>query len=123
MNCYYGYQQMNTVTSCEERSRMESVVCPKPRRLGLSNHSSINNHMRCPIRYIFLYFLSHFFVDFQSFFKIKIMTLFLFVPPQKKISYQSEIEDSGVGAELLDIILSKVISYFNIYIVIFQETK
>lgn len=54
---------------------MESVVCPKPRRLGLSNqHSSINNHtrpFRCPI------------------------------------SNESEIEDSGVGAELLDIILPK----------------
>ncbi|XP_061374778.1 uncharacterized protein LOC133316995 [Gastrolobium bilobum] len=64
----------NALTSCEEM-RMESVVCPKPRRLGLLNHSSIDNHIR-PLR-----------------------------PPF--INYQSEIEDSGVGAELLDIILPK----------------
>ncbi|XP_061350517.1 uncharacterized protein LOC133295685 isoform X1 [Gastrolobium bilobum] len=47
MNCY-GYQKKNTLTSCEEMM-MESVVCPKPRRLGLLNHSSINNHIR-PLR-------------------------------------------------------------------------
>lgn len=51
---------------------MESVVCPKPRRLGLL---SIDNHIK-PLR-----------------------------PPFN--NYQSEIEDSGVGAELLDIILPK----------------
>jgi hypothetical protein len=31
-----------------------------------------------------------------------------------KTSYQSEIEDSGVGAELFDIINPKVISHINI---------
>ncbi|XP_061345006.1 uncharacterized protein LOC133290879 [Gastrolobium bilobum] len=76
MNCY-GYQKKNTLTSCEEM-RMESVVCPKPRRLGLLNHSSINNHIR---------------------------------PLRRPISYQSEIEDSGIGAELLDIILPKESCY------------
>ncbi|KAL2321197.1 hypothetical protein Fmac_030166 [Flemingia macrophylla] len=69
-----GYQQKKAFTSCEEM-RMESVVCPKPRRLGLLNHSTFDNHIR-PFR-----------------------------PPF--INYQSEIEDSGVGAELLDIILPK----------------
>ncbi|TKY44712.1 hypothetical protein E2542_SST30990 [Spatholobus suberectus] len=69
-----GYQQKKALTSCEEM-RMESVVCPKPRRLGLLNHSTFDNHIR-PYR-----------------------------PPF--INYQSEIEDSGVGAELLDIILPK----------------
>ncbi|XP_020213738.1 uncharacterized protein LOC109797966 [Cajanus cajan] len=64
-----GYQQKKALTSCEEM-RMESVVCPKPRRLGL-----FDNHIR-PFR-----------------------------PPF--INYQSEFEDSGVGAELLDIILPK----------------
>jgi len=75
MNCYayYGYEQSNTLASCEER-RMESVVCPKPRRMNLVNHSSMNNHIR---------------------------------PMRRPMSYQSEIEDSGVGAELLDIILPK----------------
>ncbi|CAJ2676155.1 unnamed protein product [Trifolium pratense] len=77
MNCYYGYPQMNTTMSSYEEVRMESVVCPKPRRLGVSNHhSSINTHirpLRCP----------------------------------NPISYQSEIEDSGVGAELFDIINPK----------------
>ncbi|KAJ1437919.1 hypothetical protein SESBI_03346 [Sesbania bispinosa] len=77
MNCYYGYQEKNTLTSCEEM-RMESVVCPKPRRLGLLNHSPMINHIR-PLRH--------------------------------PISYQSEIEDSGVGAELLDIILPKESCY------------
>ncbi|KAK7314554.1 hypothetical protein VNO77_33080 [Canavalia gladiata] len=71
----YGFQQKKGLTSCEEM-RMESVVCPKPRRLGLLNHSSINDHIR-PLR------------------------------PPFNINYQSEIEDSGVGAELLDIILPK----------------
>ncbi|XP_027358281.1 uncharacterized protein LOC113867275 [Abrus precatorius] len=69
-----GYQQKKALTSCEEM-RMDSVVCPKPRRLGLLNHSSINDHLR-PL-------------------KLPI------------INYQSEIEDSGVEAELLDIILPK----------------
>jgi len=46
---YYGYQEKNTFTSCEEM-RMESVICPKPRRLGLMNHSSINTHIR-PFRH------------------------------------------------------------------------
>ncbi|KAG5022088.1 hypothetical protein AAZX31_07G088000 [Glycine max] len=69
-----GYQQKKALTSCEEM-RMESVVCPKPRRLGLLNHSTFDNHIR-PLR-----------------------------PPF--INYQSEIEDSGVGAELMDIILPK----------------
>ncbi|KAH1251786.1 hypothetical protein GmHk_05G014578 [Glycine max] len=41
---YYGYQEKNTLTSCEE-TRMESVICPKPRRLGLINHSSINTEV------------------------------------------------------------------------------
>lgn len=40
-----GYQQKNALRSCEEM-RMESVVCPKPRRLGLLNHSSIDNHIK-----------------------------------------------------------------------------
>ncbi|ESW32368.1 hypothetical protein PHAVU_002G316300 [Phaseolus vulgaris] len=74
---YYGYQEKNILTSCEEM-RMESVICPKPRRLGLINHSSINTHIR-PLRY--------------------------------PISCQSEVEDSGVGAELLDIILPKESCY------------
>ncbi|AET05328.1 hypothetical protein MTR_8g104210 [Medicago truncatula] len=80
MNCYYGYPQMNTMTSSYEEVRMEPVVCPKPRRLGLSNHhqSSINNHIR---------------------------------PLRCPISYQSEIEDSGVGAELLEIIHPKASCY------------
>ncbi|OIW03643.1 hypothetical protein TanjilG_22300 [Lupinus angustifolius] len=66
-----GYQQKNAMTGCEEM-RMESVVCPKPRRLGLL---SIDNHIRT------------------------------FRPPFN--NYQSDIEDSGVGAELLDIIRPK----------------
>ncbi|KAJ1405705.1 hypothetical protein SESBI_25618 [Sesbania bispinosa] len=70
-----GYQQKNALTSCEEM-RMESVVCPKPRRLGLLNHSSIDNHIR-PLR------------------------------PPPIINCQSDIEDSGIRAELLDIILPK----------------
>ncbi|CAL0312442.1 unnamed protein product [Lupinus luteus] len=46
---------MNTSRSCEKMG-MGSVVCPKPRRLGLGlfNNSSINNHtrpLRCPISY------------------------------------------------------------------------
>ena len=61
--------------SCEEM-KMESVVCPKPRRFGLLNHSSINNNHIRPFK------------------------------PQI-INYQSEIEDSGVREELLDIILPK----------------
>ncbi|ESW24751.1 hypothetical protein PHAVU_004G156900 [Phaseolus vulgaris] len=69
-----GYQQKKALTTCEEM-RMESVVCPKPRRSGFMSHSTFDNHIR-PLR-----------------------------PPF--ISYQSEIEDSGVGAELMDIILSK----------------
>ncbi|XP_020220835.1 uncharacterized protein LOC109803605 [Cajanus cajan] len=73
MNSYYGYQEKNTLRSCEEM-RMETVICPKPRRLGLINHSSINTHIR-PLRH--------------------------------PIRYQLEMEDSGVGAELLDIILPK----------------
>ncbi|XP_027341545.1 uncharacterized protein LOC113854622 [Abrus precatorius] len=75
MNNYYGYRyQKNTW----EEMRMESVICPKPRRLGLPNHSSINSHIR-PLRH--------------------------------PISCQSEVEDSGVGAELMDIILSKESCY------------
>ncbi|CAI8619841.1 unnamed protein product [Vicia faba] len=66
MNCYYGFPQMNTMTNSFEEVRMESVVCPKPRR-----YPSINRPFRCPI------------------------------------SYQSEIEDSEVGSELLDIIHPK----------------
>ncbi|KAI4347183.1 hypothetical protein L6164_008018 [Bauhinia variegata] len=66
-----GYQQ-NAFASCE--MGMESMVCPKPRRLGLFNHSSINDNIR-PFRW--------------------------------PINYQSEIEDSGVGEELLDIIRPK----------------
>lgn len=72
MNCYYGYQEKNTMRSCEEmrNSNLESVVCPKPRRLGFFNPSSIR-------------------------------------PLRRPICYQSEMEDSGVGEELLDIILHK----------------
>ena len=70
-----GYLQKNAFGSCEEM-RMESVVCPKPRRLGLLNHSSFDNHIR-PFR------------------------------PTPFINYQSEIEDSEAGAELLDIIFPK----------------
>ncbi|KAK7358284.1 hypothetical protein VNO77_00211 [Canavalia gladiata] len=71
MNNYYGYQEKNT---CEEM-RMESVICPKPRRSGLLNHSSINSYIR---------------------------------PLRRPFSYQFEMEeDSGVGADLLDIILPK----------------
>ncbi|CAL5215175.1 unnamed protein product [Lathyrus oleraceus] len=66
MNCYYGFPQMNTMTNSFEEVKMESVVCPKPRR-----YPSINRPFRRPF------------------------------------SYQSEIEDSGVGAELLDIIHPK----------------
>ncbi|OIW10053.1 hypothetical protein TanjilG_32793 [Lupinus angustifolius] len=40
---------MNTLRSFEEMG-MGSVVCPKPRRLGLFNNSSINNHIR-PLSY------------------------------------------------------------------------
>ncbi|KAI4350907.1 hypothetical protein L6164_005311 [Bauhinia variegata] len=54
--------------------RMESVVCPKPRRLGLFNHSSINDNIK---------------------------------PFRRPINYQPENEDSGVGAELMDIIHPK----------------
>ncbi|KAK7251611.1 hypothetical protein RIF29_34957 [Crotalaria pallida] len=48
--------KMNTLRSCEEM-RIESVVCPKPRRLGLGlfNSSSIINNirpLRCPISYL-----------------------------------------------------------------------
>lgn len=68
MNCYYGYPQMNTMTSSYEEVRMEPVVCPKPRRLGLSNHhqSSINNHirpLRCPIRYFSYFFFIFIFLN------------------------------------------------------------
>lgn len=60
---------------------MESVVCPKPRRLGLLNNSSIDYPIRPMMR-----------------------------PPM--INYQQEIEeDSGVRAELLDIILPKASCY------------
>ncbi|XP_062118127.1 uncharacterized protein LOC133831741 isoform X2 [Humulus lupulus] len=45
-----AYEQ-NVVTGCEgSRTVVGSVVCPKPRRLGRSNHS-INDHirpLRCP---------------------------------------------------------------------------
>ncbi|KAG4398444.1 hypothetical protein AAZX31_08G040700 [Glycine max] len=77
---YYGYQEKNTLTNCEE-TNMESVICPKPRRLGLINHSSINTQIR-PSRHPI-------------------------------ISFQSEVEDSGVGAELLDIILPKENCYLE----------
>ncbi|MED6188012.1 hypothetical protein PIB30_081891 [Stylosanthes scabra] len=40
-----GYLQKNAFGSCEEM-RMESVVCPKPRRLALLNHSPFDNHIR-----------------------------------------------------------------------------
>ncbi|RDY11112.1 hypothetical protein CR513_04281, partial [Mucuna pruriens] len=77
---YYGYQGKNTLTNCEEM-RMESVICPKPRRLGFINHSNIHTHLRPPLRH--------------------------------PISCQSEMEDSGVGAELLDIILPKESCYLE----------
>ncbi|OIW08891.1 hypothetical protein TanjilG_05866 [Lupinus angustifolius] len=70
-----GYQNKNTMTSCEEM-RMESVVCPKPRRLSLL---SIDNHIK------------------------------QFWPPFTNC--QLEIEESGVGAELLDIIRPKGTCY------------
>ncbi|CAJ1936896.1 unnamed protein product [Sphenostylis stenocarpa] len=76
---YCRYQEKNSLTSCEEM-RMETVICPKPRRLGLINHSSIITHIR-PLRH--------------------------------PISCQSEVEDSGVGAELLDIILPKESCYLG----------
>ena len=68
-------QQKNALRSCEEM-KMETVVCPKPRRFGMLNHSSINNHHIRPFK------------------------------PQI-INYHSEIEDSGVREDLLDIILPK----------------
>ena len=78
-----GYQQKNAMRSCEEM-RMESVVCPKPRRFGLMNHSFINNNN------------NH-------------------IRPYKPqiISYQSELEDSGVREDLLDIILPKENSFME----------
>ncbi|XP_004512924.1 uncharacterized protein [Cicer arietinum] len=54
-----GYQQMNTLRSCEEM-KMESVVCPKPRRFGLMNHSSINNNHIRPFRPQFINYQSEF---------------------------------------------------------------
>ncbi|KAK7271254.1 hypothetical protein RJT34_26994 [Clitoria ternatea] len=69
-----GYQQKKALTTCEDMRKMESVICPKPRRL---NHSTFDIHHTRPFR-----------------------------PPF--INHQSEMEeDSGVGAELLDIILPK----------------
>ncbi|KAG6746858.1 hypothetical protein NC652_034711 [Populus alba x Populus x berolinensis] len=50
---YYGYEQKSAmIGGCEERERMvvvvESVVCPKPRRLGLLN-PPLNEQIR-PLR-------------------------------------------------------------------------
>ncbi|KAJ7975124.1 Translocase subunit seca [Quillaja saponaria] len=39
----------NAVASCEEM-RMDTVVCPKPRRLCVFSNSSINDHIR-PLRW------------------------------------------------------------------------
>lgn len=55
-----GYQQKKALTSCEEM-RMESVVCPKPRRLGLLNHSTFDNHIR-PLRPPFIKYSPYFFL-------------------------------------------------------------
>ncbi|KAI4338338.1 hypothetical protein L6164_016678 [Bauhinia variegata] len=63
--------QQNAFTTCEMGMGMGSIVFPKPRRLGIFNHSSINHNIR-PLRW--------------------------------PINYQSEMEESGVGKELMDII-------------------
>jgi hypothetical protein len=57
---YYGYEQKSAmIGGCEERERMmvvvESVVCPKPRRLGLLN-PPLNEQirpLRLPVKYVF----------------------------------------------------------------------
>ncbi|KAF7819874.1 uncharacterized protein G2W53_025329 [Senna tora] len=46
------WNQQNAFTSCEEL-RKQSVVCPKPRRLGLLNVSTINDHIRPVKRPVF----------------------------------------------------------------------
>ncbi|KAK4280811.1 hypothetical protein QN277_012383 [Acacia crassicarpa] len=46
--------QQNAWTSCEEM-RKESMVCPKPRRLGRLNVSTMNDHIRPLRRPIFNY--------------------------------------------------------------------
>ncbi|XP_057447046.1 uncharacterized protein LOC130738879 [Lotus japonicus] len=73
--------QQKNILTSCEEMRMEPVVCPKPRRLSLLNNSSIDNQIRPIMR-----------------------------PPM--INSHPEIEeDSGVRAELLDIILPKVNCY------------
>ncbi|XP_065860721.1 uncharacterized protein [Euphorbia lathyris] len=76
-----GYQQKSAVGGCEERRMMmvDSMVCPKPRRLGLSN-PSIGDQFR-PLR--------------------------LSINCAQTAEIGAEMGDSVTGAELLDIILSK----------------
>ncbi|KAG6736914.1 hypothetical protein POTOM_060145 [Populus tomentosa] len=83
---YYGYEQKSAmIGGCEERERMmvvvESVVCPKPRRLGLLN-PPLNEQIR---------------------------------PLRLPVNHHAEMADSKAGAELLDIILTKIIKRAYIF--------
>ncbi|CAI0404735.1 unnamed protein product [Linum tenue] len=81
--CGYEQKAAMAAAACEEKRElgmvvmMETVICPKPRRLGALNPSLAT-------------------------------TSFIFVPPSPPMHhYLAEADDSKVGAELLDIILSK----------------
>ncbi|KAM7267280.1 hypothetical protein ACFE04_009446 [Oxalis oulophora] len=77
MNFRCPYQQRSFVAACEEREKIESMICPKPRRLGNSNFNP-SAAFHEPIR-----------------------------PQRLSLNRQTDMGDSNAGAELLDMILAK----------------
>lgn len=122
MNRMSMYQQKNSMGLglggwCVEE-RDNSVVCPKPRRLGLSDPSFHDHHfrpsLRWPIMYVQipLYSFPYMKNKFLFFFAFAFAFLFFWFWGWffccEIFSHQTEIGDSKAGAELLDIILTKV---------------
>lgn len=115
--------QQNAMSGCEEvkrnsisvSDRMDSLVCPKPRRLGVAS-PSINDHfrsLRYHVRYPrFIRFTER--VGKRNYIEFTVMLTigsFFFFFLFDINSHQTEICESKAGTELLDIILSKVLLF------------
>ena len=122
MNRMSMYQQKNSMGLglggwCVEE-RDNSVVCPKPRRLGLSDPSFHDHHFRPSLRWPIMYVQIPLSLIWKTSFCFRfcffLLMLFLFFWFWgwffccEIFSHQTEIGDSKAGAELLDIILTKV---------------
>lgn len=118
MNRFASYEQ-NAMAGFEGMKMVDSVVCPKPRRLSALN-PSLNDSIRPPYR-CFKYvscslpykayrfgFLTW---QYQSFWFVFANMFLVFCCLNSQ--YQSEVGDSQAASELLDLILNKVTLFFS----------